>query len=106
MVMVFINGQMAGSTKVTGRTTRWRAEVYLHGLTTGDTKENISMIKRKAKVFSTGLMGDNMRENGRMASNMELEYTHQQVVKLGKDSGLMAKEWLGSDISTKLTQFS
>ena len=49
-----MNGQMAESTKVSGRTIKWRAMVYSHGLMAEDMKETTSMTRKKAKAFSIG----------------------------------------------------
>lgn len=50
----FINGQMAETMKVNGRTIKWRAMVSSHGLMAEDMRENISMIKKKAMEYFTG----------------------------------------------------
>lgn len=50
----FINGQTAETTKVSGRTIKWKAMEYSHGPMAEDMRVSISMIKRKVTEYFTG----------------------------------------------------
>lgn len=78
-----------------GKITKWRDMACSHGLTVEDMRVNILMIKKKVKEFSTGLMAENMKEIGKMGNNTASEYTHQQPVRLKKESGAKEKELIG-----------
>lgn len=63
-VTVFIIGAINEYTKVTGKTTKWKAKVNLNGQMAESIMASTMMIRRKAKVFFTGQMVENTKVNG------------------------------------------
>ena len=78
---------MAVSTKVTGKTTKWKDMVSLPGQTVVSMKVNTSMTKRRAMACFTGLMDVNTTDSGRMANNMVSAFTPLHRVRRKKANG-------------------
>ena len=86
-----INGLMAESTTVTGRTIRWRATESSPGLTAGATRANTSMTKRKARDPSSGPTVENTMATGRTASSTVLAYILQLPERPREANGTRAR---------------
>ena len=92
---VYISGLMVESTKVTGKTTRWKDLDPLHGLMDAFMKVIILTIKKTAKEYSSGLMAESTRVTGKMASNTVLEITHRPQESQKKVNGILERESIG-----------
>ena len=78
--------------------------VFSHGQMAGDMKVITSMTRKKAKAFSIGklfliykpikigLMAESTMATGKTESNMASVFTHQQLERPRKESGVKVKE--------------
>jgi len=92
---VSTSGQTAESTRVSGRTTKWRALESSPGLTVENTKVNTLTIKRKAMGSSSGQTAESTKAIGKMESNTVLVFTHLPQAKPREENGMRVKEPLG-----------
>ena len=90
-VSVIIDGLMARSMRVHGRTTRCMVEEYSHGPMEEDMKDSTSMIKNQDMGSIDGAMVVFTRENGKTASKTVLDHSEIAKEKRGRACGFMAR---------------
>lgn len=85
--MVHIDGATVESTKVSGKTIKWRVRASSPGLMAESMSEIILMIRKRVTVYFTGQTDANMTECGLTVSRTVLERIQSQAVKQKQVSG-------------------
>ena len=80
------------STKVSGKTTKWKAKAYSHGQMAGSMSETTSMIRRRVTECSTGQTDVNMMACGSTGSKTVLEHIQSPAGRQKQVSGRMGEE--------------
>jgi hypothetical protein len=87
-----ITGVTKEYTKVSGKTTKWKAKVFSLGQMGALIKEIIKMIKRRVRVYLHGLTVANMMARGEMVNSTAWEHTQQTTENQEWENGRKERE--------------
>ena len=99
-------GMMAECMRVVGLITTWMDMVVTFGKMEENMKDNTKTIRNTEKASMFGLMAENTMVCGKKENSMDMVCTYLKTALVGKESGIMERDFNGSMIKSKKLKIS